>query len=189
MTNEPPQRNFGRARPAMAPDEPAPLDFASLRGGEGPAQAPRWMLYAALAILLALLAGGIYFVHATLAFKAAVNANVTTIYGPYPPFALVFVIVPVIFGILYFVLDYFHFKTGVPAYASPRGIAILLAVFAVLAALSYLPVSLIRHGDNGFARAHGYVRCASPFDPQHVRVYAEKTYVDMYGCPTVTLPQ
>lgn len=192
MNNEhdPVPRSFGRARPPAPEDQPA-LDFNALRGG-GTALAatpPRWMSAVLPAIMLGFLLGGLYFIHVTLAFKSAVMANTTTIYGPYPPFAVIFAVIPAYCGIFYFLLDLFRLKTGISPFTNPRGIAVSTATAIILIALIYWPISLIRHNDNAFAAGHGYIRCSSLFDPHHLRVYALKNYVDVYGCPTVSLPQ
>jgi hypothetical protein len=185
-----PPSGFGRARRDTAEDR-AGVDFGALRGGgtEVAAEAPRWMLPVLLAILVCLLLGGVYFIHAMLAFKDAIEANITAIYGPYPPFAAFFVIIPAYCGVFYFLLDFLRLKTGAAPFSTLRGSAICLGAALVLLALIYPPMALIRHNDNEFALGHGYIRCASLFDPHHTRVYALRSYVDLYGCPTVTMPQ
>jgi hypothetical protein len=193
MNNEsglPPKQSFGRAKP-VAQDDGAPLDFDSLRGGghDTSPKSPRWFGPVVLAAVILLFAGGFYFIHLTLAFKAAILTNVTAVYGPYPPFAAIFVAIPAACLIFCLILDFVRLKTGSDPFSTVRGIAAFAAGGTVLLILCYLPLSLIRHHDNRFAESHGYIRCSSPFDPHHIRVYALKNYVDDVGCPTVTLPQ
>ncbi len=64
-----------------------------------------------------------------------------------------------------------------------------MVLFLALGSLALLPVTVIRHSTNAFATAHGYIECSSPFDAAHIKVYAIKSYVDTYGCPTYTVPQ
>jgi len=188
---EPPHKAFGRATQTEAKVDDEPIDFNALRGGpaDNGADYPRWMIPILIATFLGILLGAIYFIHVTLAFKTAVMLNVTDIFGPYPDFAVIFVMIPAFCGPFYFLIDYLRIKTNINPYTSPQGIAGTIVLFLVLGSLSLLPVSLIRHHSSAFARAHGYVRCSSPFDPQHIRVFALKSYVDTYGCPTYTVPQ
>lgn len=186
---EPPRPAFGRAK-AVAPENQPALDFAALRGDAGEEGAPpsRRMIAILIAIMLTLVLGCLYFVHVTLAFKSAIEANITAVYGPYPPFAVVFAVIPAYCGIIYFLLDFIRFKSGVGPFTSPRGIAVSVAGGIFLAALCYLPILLVKHNEISFATGHGYTLCSSLFDPHHIQIYALKTYVDAYGCPSAAPP-
>ena len=190
MPVTPAKPSFGRQVQAPRADH-AELDFNALRGGDaghGGAN-PRWMLPIAIITFLGILAGGWYFISTMLAFKTAILANQTSVLGPYPNFAVIFVIIPAFCGPFYFLMDYLGIKTGISPFTSPQGIAATIALGIVLLSLSFLPVTLIRHKDNVFASEHGYGYCFSPFDPQRVHVYALRSYVDTYGCPTVNIQQ
>lgn len=188
MSEPLPPKGFGRSKPVEELGNPDALDFASLRGGPAPPENPPFMIPIAIVTFLGILAGAWYFIDITMGFKNAVLLNVTDIYGPYPDFAVIFVMIPAFCGPFYFLIDYLRVKTDIP-YNDPRGIAGILLLFVVLGTLAALPVSLIRHHTSGFALAHGYVRCSSPFDPQHIRVFALRSYVNTYGCPTYTVGQ
>ena len=181
-------KTFGRGKPP-APADAETLDFASLRGEPAVAEYPPWMLPILAATFLGILLGAIYFIHVTLAFRNAIISNVTDIFGPYPDYAVIFVMIPAFFGPFYFLIDYLRIKTNIHPYKTPQGIAGTLLLGLVLGTLALLPVTVIRHNTNAFATAHGYVKCSSPFDPAHVKVYAIKSYVDTYGCPTYTVGQ
>lgn len=195
MTPAPSQRQpeFGRAAPGRPrPADAADLDLAALREGGNDAAAhtpaPRWLRSALGLLTLLLAAGGIYFIHVLLAFKAEVESDITAIYGPYPNVAIIFVIFPAWAALCYFLYEALRLGTGRSLRAAPRAMAAGAgcAVLLLIAGLGLIP--MMRHHDNHFARLHGYIRCASPFDPAHVRIYALKTYTDAYGCPTVSLP-
>lgn len=189
--DEPAKPSFGRSKPA-APQDPAALDFNALRGGgnaQGATQPPRWMIPIFIATVIGILLGGVYFISTMLAFKNAMVANETSVLGPYPSFAVVFVIIPAFCGPFYFLMDYLGGRTGIPPFTTPLGLAATAGIGALLVLLSFLPVSVIRHTDNEFASQHGYTYCSSLFDPQRVHIYALQSYVAAYGCPTVAPPQ
>jgi hypothetical protein len=186
----PTKPSFGRNTQTPRPNH-TELDFNALRGGDAAHTGanPRWMLPIAIVTFLGLLGGGWYFISTLLAFKTAILANQTSVLGPYPNFAVIFVIIPAFCGPFYFLIDYLGIKTGIRPFTSPQGIAATIALGIVLLTVSFLPVTLIRHKDNVFATEHGYGYCFSPFDPQRVHVYALRSYVDTYGCPTVNIQQ
>jgi hypothetical protein len=154
-----------------------------------PAAPPRAAITALAATLAAVLLGTLYFVHNTLAFRNAILTNTTSVAGPYPNTAVIFVIIPALCGAFYFLLDYIGIKTGVSPFKTAEGIAGSVILGIALLALSLVPAAMLRHQDNAFALEHGYVRCSSLFDPARQRVYAMRSYVDAYGCPTAAPPQ
>jgi hypothetical protein len=186
----PAKPSFGRGTKTPRPDHDE-LDFSALRGSNAAHTGgnPRWLIPIAIVTLLGILGGGWYFIATTLAFKTGILANQTSVLGPYPNFAVIFVIIPAFCGPFYFLMDYLDIRTGISPFTSLKGLAATFAIGIILLALSFLPVTLIRHKDNVFATEHGYGFCSSPFDPQHVHVYALRDYVDTYGCPTVNLQQ
>ncbi len=189
--DKPARPSFGRSQQAT-PQEPDGLDFNALRGDgneQSTTQAPRWMLPIFIATITFILLGGVYFISTMLAFKAAMVGNETSVPGPYPSFAVVFVIIPAFCGPFYFLMDYLGGRTGIPPFTSPQGLAATALIGVLLVLLSCLPVSLMRHTDNNFASQHGYTYCSSVFDPQRVHIYALQSYVAAYGCPTVAPPQ
>ena len=159
-------------------------DYFSSRGGADaePADKRRLVILAAL-LGFGILAGIFYFFHAMLAFTAAISANTTAVYGPYPNTAVSYAVLPACAGLFCVLLDYFKSATGLNRLASPPGLAVGLALAALLFMLGSLPGHAIKHKINAFAAAHGYVKCANPFDPAHQRVYALQSYVAAYGCP------
>jgi hypothetical protein len=191
--NEPiPRKSFGRsqaAAPVTQAADPDALDFTALRGG--PADAPdfpRWMLPILAVTIIGILLGAFYFIHVTLAFKTAIMLNVTDIYSPYPDNAVIYVMIPAFCGPFYCLIDFLRLKTGISP-RSPAGIAGIFVLFVALGALALLPISVIRHHTVAYAAAHGYTKCSNQFDPQHIKVYALKNYVEAYGCPTYTVGQ
>jgi hypothetical protein len=186
--------SFGRGQAnaaTRAPVDQPGFSLDELRGGNADyaAQAPRWMFSITLATMIGILLGAFYFIHVTLAFKTSIIANETSVPGPYPSFAVVFVLIPAFCGPFYFLMDYLGVRTGIHPFTTPQGIGATITIGLILFLVSFLPVSVIRHKDNAFANQHGYIRCASPFDPQRVHVYALQSYVNAYGCPTVAVPQ
>lgn len=182
---------FGRQQ-AAAPQAPAAFDFNELPGGgavPGTIQPPRGTIPAFIATITGILLGGWYFIHSMLAFKTAMLADQTSVPGPYPNFAVSFVILPALCGGFYFLMDYLGQRTGIPPFTSPKGLAasILIGILFLLA--SRLPAAVIRHADNNLAAQRGYTYCTSLFDPQRVHIYALQSYVAAYGCPTVAPPQ
>lgn len=186
----PPKPSFGRGQKSAGQDQSG-FSIEELRGGnaEYSPQAPRWMLSILLATTIGILLGGMYFIHVTVAFKSAIIANETSVAGPYPSFAVIFVLIPAFCGPFYFLMDYLGLKTGINPFTTPQGIGASITIGLILILVSLLPVSVMRHKDNTFANQHGYIRCASPFDPQRVHVFALQAYVNEYGCPTVGIPQ
>jgi hypothetical protein len=182
--------SFGRGQKSTPRDE-AEFSLDELRGGDEPyaTQTPRWMVPALIATTIGILLGGLYFIHVTVSFKSSIIANETSVAGPYPSFAVIFLVIPVFCGLFFFLVDYAGLKTGKSPFTTLQGIGISIAIGLILFLVSFLPVSVIRHKDNSFANQHGYVKCSSPFDPQHVHVYALQGYVNAYGCPTVSAPQ
>ena len=140
-------------------------------------------------MVAAIIAGGVYFFRAMLDFAAAVNANVTSIPGPYPNTLIIYVVIPAFLGLFFVTLDYFKARTGLLRLDSPPGIAAGVGLALVLYLLSGIPGALIKHRVNDFAAAHGYAKCSNQFDPAHAHVYALQSYVAVYGCPTWPAPQ
>ena len=138
---------------------------------------------------LGVLLGGYYFFYVLLNFKNAIVANATEVPGPYPNAAVIYLVIPVLFGVFYVLMDYLQINTGINPYRSPRGIAIAIATVILLWAVSGVPGDVIKHVTNRFTAQHGFAMCSSPFDPQHLHVYALQTYTAAYGCPTVPPPQ
>lgn len=197
--DKPARATFGKNRQAAGknrqavPRDPDELDFNALRTGGaergGAIQAPRWMFPILIATALGILAGAIYYIIITLDFKNAISANQTSVLGPYPSYAVIFVIIPAFCGPFYILMDYLGARTGIPPFTSVKGLAATALIGLVLVYLSFLPVKVIRHKDNVFAGQHGYTYCSSVFDPQRVHVYALASYVAAYGCPTVAPQQ
>jgi hypothetical protein len=190
--DKPARPSFGHSQPG-GPREPTGLDFDALRGGGddrgSTIQPPRGMIPVFIATIAGILLGGVYFIATMLAFKTAILANETSVPGPYPSFAVIFVIIPAFCGPFYFLMDYLGGKTGISPFTSIKGIAATIIIGALLLELSFLPAAVIRYKDNSFASQHGYTYCASVFDPQRVHIYALASYAAVYGCPTAAPPQ
>ncbi len=188
--DKPARASFGRGHHASTPANPDELDFNALRGGghssaRSTIQAPRGMVPVFIVTIIGILLGAVYFISTMLAFKNAMVSNQTSVLGPYPSFAVAFVIIPAFFGPFYFLMDYLGARTGIPPFTSPKGIAATLIIGVLLVQLVRLPVAVIRHTDNSFASQHGYSYCSNVFDPQHLHIYALQSYIAAYGCPTI----
>lgn len=190
MAQTPRHRGFS-SRPAEPATPPAGgLDFEMLRGRNAPQtlQITRLTITILSVLAAAVLLGGWYFIHTMLRFKTSALLTQTAILGPYPNEVVIYVTIPILGVLLYVFLDYFKIKTGLHPFKTPQGIGVTVLAFSLFWAISGLPGTLIKHETNAFAAAHGYEKCSSLFDPQHIRVYALSSYVESYGCPTAAPP-
>jgi len=188
--DKPARASFGRGHQASPPADPDELDFNALHGGghssaQSTTQAPRGMIPVFIVTIIGILLGAVYFINTMLAFKNAMLGNQTSVLGPYPSYAVAFVIIPALLGPFYFLMDYLGGRTGVPPFTSIKGIAATLIIGVLLLQLVRLPVAVIRHTDNNFASQHGYSYCSNVFDPQRLHIYALQSYIAAYGCPTI----
>ncbi len=136
-----------------------------------------------------MLGGFVYFFRVLLAFKTSILNNATAVLAPYPAGVIIYAIIPLFAGLYYLALEQFRLQTGLSLLKTPQGLGASVGVALLLLLASTLPGKLLRQFDDHFATSHGFIRCASPFDPDHVHVYAMQSYVAAFGCPTVTLPQ
>src|SRR6516165_2250630 len=172
----PPRPDFGHGQ---HPAQEEAFDFAALRDGGVAATetAPRWMLPVAIGCTVLMLLGGYYFIHVTLSFQYAIASNLTSVEGPYPSSAVLFIAFPVLCSIAYFLLGFVLIRTGIDPFTTPLGLGMVAGAFVVLLLVLQLPSMLIRHKDNQFAAQHGYEWCSSPFDPSRQHIYALQSYV------------